>query len=127
WPAGVKFLLVVGLTTVLGLASYQTLVRHTFLGTWLHGPRPRPVPQAHPADPPSIDFAALPACSCSRHNPLFPDSLSHRLDPTDDPLGRFMEDAPSQGEFTDATGSTVATPSGPLSAGGGQCRRLHAG
>ncbi len=53
-PAGVKFVLVVGLATALTLASYQTLVRHTFLGTWLHGPRPRsasraPVPQQQAA------------------------------------------------------------------------------
>jgi hypothetical protein len=46
--AGVKFLLVVGLTTAVSLASYQTLVRHTFLGNWLHGPRPRRLPQSTP-------------------------------------------------------------------------------
>jgi glucan biosynthesis protein C len=41
-PAGVKFLLVVGLTTWLALTSYHTLVRYTFLGACLHGRRNRP-------------------------------------------------------------------------------------
>jgi peptidoglycan/LPS O-acetylase OafA/YrhL len=40
-PAGVKFLVVVGLTTFLCLASYHALVRYTFLGSWLHGSRKR--------------------------------------------------------------------------------------
>ncbi len=38
--AGPKFLLVLGVTLGVGLASYQTLVRHTWLGRWLNGPAP---------------------------------------------------------------------------------------
>jgi peptidoglycan/LPS O-acetylase OafA/YrhL len=34
--------LVLALTLLIGFASYQTLVRYTALGTWLHGPRQRP-------------------------------------------------------------------------------------
>jgi glucan biosynthesis protein C len=41
-PPEVKFFLVVGLTVFLALASYQTLVRYTFLGVCLHGRRQRP-------------------------------------------------------------------------------------
>jgi peptidoglycan/LPS O-acetylase OafA/YrhL len=40
-PAELKFLIVVGLTVLLALASYQTLVRYTFVGTCLHGRRRR--------------------------------------------------------------------------------------
>jgi glucan biosynthesis protein C len=40
-PAGWKFLIVIGLTTLLALASYHTLVRYSFLGTCLHGRRQR--------------------------------------------------------------------------------------
>lgn len=40
-PAGAKFVSVVGLTMLLSLASYQVLVRHTFVGTCLHGVRRR--------------------------------------------------------------------------------------
>src|SRR5262249_13189045 len=36
-----KFLIVVGLTVALGLASYHTLVRYTIVGAWLHGTRTR--------------------------------------------------------------------------------------
>ena len=42
---GVKFAIVVGLTTLLCLASYHTLVRHTFVGAWLHGPRHQSSPK----------------------------------------------------------------------------------
>ena len=42
-PVGLKFLLVVGVTLGWTLASYQTLVRYTSLGRWLHGPRHRSV------------------------------------------------------------------------------------
>jgi glucan biosynthesis protein C len=38
-PAGVKFPIVTGLTVLLALASYQALVRYTFVGTCLHGRR----------------------------------------------------------------------------------------
>jgi glucan biosynthesis protein C len=41
--AGWKFLIVVGLTTLLALASYHVLVRYTFLGACLHGWRERPI------------------------------------------------------------------------------------
>lgn len=42
-PASVKFLGVVAVATAILLASYQTLVRHTFVGRLLNGPRrPRP-------------------------------------------------------------------------------------
>jgi peptidoglycan/LPS O-acetylase OafA/YrhL len=37
-----KFPIVWAGTLALGFASYQTLVRHTAIGTWLHGPRERP-------------------------------------------------------------------------------------
>ncbi len=40
-PAGMKFVLVVALTALLALASYHTLIRYTFVGTCLHGPRRR--------------------------------------------------------------------------------------
>ena len=36
-----KFLIVLSGTMALTLASYQLMVRHTFLGTWLHGKRDR--------------------------------------------------------------------------------------
>ncbi|MHB1426532.1 MAG: acyltransferase family protein [Gemmataceae bacterium] len=42
WPAGVKFLVVIGLTALLALASYHMLVRYTFVGACLHGRRHRP-------------------------------------------------------------------------------------
>jgi len=38
-PTYVKFAVVLGLTLATGLASYQTLVRYTALGRWLHGRR----------------------------------------------------------------------------------------
>lgn len=38
-PPEIKCALVVGITVGLGLATYQTMVRYTFLGNWLHGPR----------------------------------------------------------------------------------------
>jgi fatty acid desaturase/peptidoglycan/LPS O-acetylase OafA/YrhL len=40
-PAAVKFLIVLGGTLTLCLASYQVVVRHTLLGAWLHGRRDR--------------------------------------------------------------------------------------
>jgi fatty acid desaturase/peptidoglycan/LPS O-acetylase OafA/YrhL len=40
-PAAVKFSIVLAGTMALCLATYQVLVRHTFLGTWLHGRRDR--------------------------------------------------------------------------------------
>jgi peptidoglycan/LPS O-acetylase OafA/YrhL len=36
-PGALKFLLVLAITMAICLASYQVMVRHTFLGTWLHG------------------------------------------------------------------------------------------
>ncbi len=42
-PAGIKFVAVVALTALLALASYHTLIRYTFVGTCLHGPRRRSV------------------------------------------------------------------------------------
>ena len=46
WPISpfIKFLLVCGISTGLLLISYQTLVRYTWLGTLLNGPRTRPTP-----------------------------------------------------------------------------------
>jgi len=40
-PAEVKFSVVLVVTMGLCLASYQVMVRHTFLGVWLHGRRDR--------------------------------------------------------------------------------------
>jgi fatty acid desaturase len=40
-PATVKFSIVLFVTMAICLASYQVLVRHTFLGVWLHGRRER--------------------------------------------------------------------------------------
>jgi hypothetical protein len=39
--SSLKFLIALSLTMVLALASYQVMVRHTFLGVWLHGRRDR--------------------------------------------------------------------------------------
>jgi hypothetical protein len=36
-----KFLIVLSVTMALTLGSYQVMVRHTFLGVWLHGKRDR--------------------------------------------------------------------------------------
>lgn len=41
-PAALKFAVVLTITAVLCLASYQVAVRHTLLGIWLHGRRERP-------------------------------------------------------------------------------------
>lgn len=38
---GVKFALVWVITMGLGVATYQVMVRHTFIGMFLHGPKPR--------------------------------------------------------------------------------------
>jgi glucan biosynthesis protein C len=40
-PAAWKFLIVLSVTMALTLASYQVMIRHTFLGVWLHGRRGR--------------------------------------------------------------------------------------
>ena len=42
WSAGPKMIVNIGLTTAVGLASYQLLVRHTALGRLLNGPRRQP-------------------------------------------------------------------------------------
>lgn len=44
WPIGPwgKFLLIVAVTSVLTLVSYQWGVRYTFIGNWLNGPRSKP-------------------------------------------------------------------------------------
>jgi peptidoglycan/LPS O-acetylase OafA/YrhL len=41
-PAGVKFLLILGLVTPLLLASYRWIVRFTVIGSLLNGPRAFP-------------------------------------------------------------------------------------
>ena len=41
-PATVKFSIVLTVTMAICLASYHVMVRHTFLGLWLHGRRERP-------------------------------------------------------------------------------------
>jgi glucans biosynthesis protein C len=46
-PAVVKFLIVLSATMALTLASYQVLVRHTFVGLWLHGRRDRTRAKVH--------------------------------------------------------------------------------
>ena len=43
-PPSVKFLLVCGVITAILLVSYEKLVRYTWLGTMLNGPRSRPQP-----------------------------------------------------------------------------------
>jgi peptidoglycan/LPS O-acetylase OafA/YrhL len=40
-PAALKFVVVLATTLALTLGSYQIMVRHTFLGVWLHGRRER--------------------------------------------------------------------------------------
>ncbi|HKM54066.1 MAG TPA: acyltransferase family protein, partial [Isosphaeraceae bacterium] len=40
-PGAIKFVVVFTVTMALCLSSYQVMVRHTFLGLWLHGPRMR--------------------------------------------------------------------------------------
>ena len=52
WPISpfIKFLLVCGISTGLLLISYQTLVRYTWLGTLLNGPRTRPTPEQPAAE-----------------------------------------------------------------------------
>jgi len=41
-PAVLKFLLVVAVTLAVSLVTYRYLVRYTFIGYWLNGPRARP-------------------------------------------------------------------------------------
>jgi peptidoglycan/LPS O-acetylase OafA/YrhL len=43
-PQVAKFLLVVGITLTLGLLSYSSMIRYTWVGNWLNGPRQRPRP-----------------------------------------------------------------------------------
>jgi peptidoglycan/LPS O-acetylase OafA/YrhL len=57
WPAEAKILLILGVAFPVMLASYELMVRHTFVGTILNGRRvprsprkPRPVPQLEPAE-----------------------------------------------------------------------------
>jgi fatty acid desaturase/peptidoglycan/LPS O-acetylase OafA/YrhL len=50
-PATLKFLIVLGFTMSLGLASYQVMVRHTVVGEWLHGRRDRTPATVLPAQP----------------------------------------------------------------------------
>ncbi len=65
-PAEVKFFVVVGLTVFLALASYETLVRYTFLGTCLHGRRQRPA-QTERAGSASDDCSGIASTSSSLH------------------------------------------------------------
>ena len=48
-PALAKFLLIVAVVTCFLLWTYQTLVRYTWLGRFLNGPRVRPTPTGAPA------------------------------------------------------------------------------
>jgi hypothetical protein len=42
WAPAIKFFLVMAVTTLLLLASYRWLVRYTWIGTLLNGPRKLP-------------------------------------------------------------------------------------
>jgi hypothetical protein len=42
WPPSLKFLLVMVIVTLLLLTSYRWLVRYTWIGTLLNGPRKLP-------------------------------------------------------------------------------------
>jgi hypothetical protein len=42
WPPSVKFFLVMAVTALLLLVSYRWLVRYTWIGTLLNGPRKLP-------------------------------------------------------------------------------------
>lgn len=53
WPAEAKFAVVVGVATVLLLASYQLLVRYSFIGAVLNGRRQRPARTARLAVSPT--------------------------------------------------------------------------
>jgi hypothetical protein len=60
-PAAWKFLIVLSVTMTLTLASYQLLVRHTFLGIFLHGKRSRnrtTIP-SRPHSPSRLDLRPL--------------------------------------------------------------------
>ena len=48
-PALAKFLLIVAVVTYILLWTYQTLVRYTWLGRFLNGPRARPARAGAPA------------------------------------------------------------------------------
>jgi glucans biosynthesis protein C len=64
-PATLKFLIVLSGTMALTLASYHVLVRHTFVGLWLHGSRDRTV-SSMPANPHVLIRQALRATSARR-------------------------------------------------------------
>tara|TARA_R110000868_G_scaffold53744_6_gene168654 strand:+ start:47482 stop:48708 length:1227 start_codon:yes stop_codon:yes gene_type:complete len=58
WPGLVKFALILAITLVVLLGSYQLLVRHSWLGAWLNGKRPVretaapiPAPETPPTRP----------------------------------------------------------------------------
>ncbi len=44
-PGGLRFILILAVTSAVSLATYQWFVRYTFIGTALHGPRKRPARQ----------------------------------------------------------------------------------
>lgn len=52
WAVGpwIKFLMIVAITSVVTLVSYQWGVRYTLIGRWLNGPRARPIAEAKPGD-----------------------------------------------------------------------------
>ena len=52
WSVGpwVKFVLIVAVTSVVTLVSYQWCVRYTLIGRWLNGPRAKPGAEVKAAD-----------------------------------------------------------------------------